>query len=86
MARPTHFWRASHYFNLITHRPASLQVREQLTKSNMKEALHSMFFGVQSYPSEHAKQYFYRQHAVIMALVVLIVLAIVISFCELLTV
>lgn len=86
MARPTHFWRASHHLSLNARRPASLQVREQLTKNNMKEVLHSMFFGVQSYTSEHAKQYFYRQHAVIMALVVLIVLAIVISFCELLTV
>ena len=84
MARPTHFWRASHHFNLITRRSASLQVREQLTKSNMKEVLHSMFFGVQSYPSERAKQYFYRQHAIIIALTILIMLAIVISFFQIL--
>lgn len=82
MARPTHFWRASHHLSLNARRPASLQVREQLTKNNMKEALHSMFFGVQSYPSEHAKQYFYRQHAIIIALTILIMLAIVISFFQ----
>lgn len=84
MARPTHFWRASHRFSLIARRPVSLQVREQLTKNNMKEALHSMFFGVQSYSSEHAKQYFYRQHAIIIALTILIMLAIAISFFQIL--
>lgn len=84
MARPTHFWRASHHFDFVAHRPASLQVREQLTKNNMKEALHSMFFGVQSYPNKHVKQYFYRQHAIIIALTILITLAIAISFFQIL--
>lgn len=84
MARPTHFWGASHHFNLIARRSASLQVREQLTKNNMKEALHSMFFGTQTYPSKHVKQYFYRQHAIIIALTILITLAISISFFQIL--
>lgn len=43
-----------------------------------------MFFGVQSYPNEHAKQYFYRQHAIIIALTILITLAIAISFFQIL--
>ena len=82
MARPTHFWRASHQLSSNVSHHANLHVHKQLTKQTMQEALHSMFFGVQTYSSERAKRYFYRQHAIIIALMTLIMLAIVIGFFQ----
>lgn len=79
MARPPHFWSTGFHLSLNARRPARVHVRGQLTKTIIKEALHDMFFHRETYHSKAVKRHFYYQHAVIMALVVLIILTIVIS-------
>ena len=80
MARPSHFWSPGYQLRNHARDHASLHVHgRQLTKNIIQEALHDMFFYRETYHNEAVKRHFYYQHAVIMALVVLIVLAIVIS-------
>lgn len=82
MARPPHFRRAGHQLRDHARDHDRLHVHQQLTNKDLKEVLHSMFFGFKTYHSEQVKQHFYHQHALILALVGLIILAMVIGFFQ----